>query len=137
TAVKIEPNYQHPTIYVTDASRSVGVVSALLSEDLKAEFVEKTRADYELVRERHKGRQAKNPQHNLEKARQNRFSYAEYQPIKPKFLGTQVIDNLSLATLVDYIDWTPFFQTWELSGRYPAILTDHVVGIEATKLFAD
>jgi 5-methyltetrahydrofolate--homocysteine methyltransferase len=137
TAVKIEPNYQHPTIYVTDASRSVGVVSALLSEDLKAEFVEKTRADYELVRERHKGRQAKSPQHNLEKARQNRFNYAGYQPVKPKFLGTQVIDNLSLATLVDYIDWTPFFQTWELSGRYPAILTDHVVGIEATKLFAD
>ena len=137
TAVKIEPNYQHPTIYVTDASRSVGVVSALLSEDLKAEFVEKTRADYELVRERHKGRQAKNPQHNLEKARQNRFNYAGYQPVKPKFLGTRVIDNLPLEALVDFIDWTPFFQTWELSGRYPAILTDHVVGIEASRLFVD
>ena len=137
TAVKIEPNYQHPTIYVTDASRSVGVVSALLSDDLKADFVEKTRADYELVRERHKGRHAKNPQLDLEKARRNKFDFAGYQPVKPKFLGTKVIDHFPLDTLAWYIDWTPFFQTWELSGRYPAILNDHVVGIEASKLFDD
>jgi 5-methyltetrahydrofolate--homocysteine methyltransferase len=138
TAVKIEPNYQAaPTIYVTDASRGVGVVSALLSDDLKADFVEKTRNEYAQVREHHKGRQAKNPQHNLEKARQNKFNYAAHQPVKPKFLGTKVIDNFPLDTLAWYIDWTPFFQTWELSGRYPAILSDHVVGIEATKLFED
>ena len=138
TAVKIEPNYQAaPTIYVTDASRGVGVVSALLSDDLKADFVEKTRAEYEQVRERHKGRHAKNPQHNLEAARKNKFNYADHQPVKPKFLGTKVIANFPLETLVWYIDWTPFFQTWELSGSYPAILSDHVVGIEATKLFED
>ncbi len=138
TAVKIEPNYQSaPTIYVTDASRGVGVVSALLSEDLRAEFVEKTRAEYEIVRERHKGRHAKNPQHNLENARQNKFNYPDHQPVKPKFLGTKVVDNFPLDTLVWYIDWTPFFQTWELSGSYPAILSDHVVGVEATKLFED
>jgi 5-methyltetrahydrofolate--homocysteine methyltransferase len=137
TAVKIEPNYDQPTIYVTDASRSVGVVSALLSDDLKTEFVEKTRAEYEQVRERHKGRHAKNPQLDLEKARRNKFDFAGYQPVKPKFLGTQVIDNMSLETLARYIDWTPFFQTWELSGRYPAILKDEIVGTEATKLFAD
>ncbi|MBD9358562.1 methionine synthase [Methylomonas albis] len=137
TAVKIEPHYQSPTVYVTDASRSVGVVSSLLSDDLKADFVEKTRAEYEVVRERHKGRHAKNPQHNLEKARQNKFNYAGHQPVKPKFLGTKVIDNFPLDTLVWYIDWTPFFQTWELSGSYPAILSDHVVGVEATNLFED
>ena len=137
TAVKIEPNYEHPTVYVTDASRAVGVVSSLLSEDLQADFVTKTRDEYAQVRERHKGRQAKNPQHPLEAARRNRFDYASHQPVKPKFLGTKVIDNFPLDTLVWYIDWTPFFLTWELSGRYPAILSDAVVGKEASKLFQD
>ncbi len=137
TAVKIEPNYQHPTVYVTDASRAVGVVGSLLSQDLNADFVAKTREEYALVRERHKGRQAKNPQHPLEAARRNRFDHAGHQPVKPKFLGTKAIDDLPLATLVPYIDWTPFFLTWELSGRYPAILTDAVVGTEASKLFQD
>ncbi len=137
TAVKIEPNYQHPTVYVTDASRAVGVVGSLLSQDLNADFVAKTREEYALVRERHKGRQAKNPQHPLEAARRNRFDHAGHQPVKPKFLGTKAIDDLPLATLVPFIDWTPFFLTWELSGRYPAILTDAVVGTEASKLFQD
>lgn len=137
TAVKIEPNYQYPTIYVTDASRSVGVVSALLSDDQKTEFVNKIREDYEVVRERHKGRQAQNPQYNLEMARRNKFLYAGYQPVKPKFIGTKVIDNLPLENLILFIDWTPFFQTWELAGKYPSILTDSVVGIEASQLFAD
>ncbi|WAR44996.1 methionine synthase [Methylomonas rapida] len=138
TAVKIEPNYQAaPTVYVADASRSVGVVSALLSEDLKADYIAKVRAEYEQVREHHKGRQAKAPQHSLEAARQNRFDYAAHKPVKPKFLGTKVIDNFPLDTLVWFIDWSPFFHTWELSGRYPAILSDSVVGKEATKLFED
>ncbi|OAI15710.1 methionine synthase [Methylomonas koyamae] len=137
TAVKIEPNYEQPTVYVTDASRAVGVVGSLLSQDLKAEFIAKTREEYALVRERHKGRQAKNPQHPLEAARRNRFDHAGHQPVKPKFLGTKAIDDFPLATLVPYIDWTPFFLTWELSGRYPAILTDAVVGTEASKLFQD
>jgi len=138
TAVKIEPNYQAaPTVYVTDASRSVGVVSALLSDDLKADFVAKTRHEYEQVREHHKGRQAKAPQYSLEAARRNKFDFDSHQPVKPKFLGTQVIDNLPLETLAEFIDWSPFFHTWELSGRYPAILGDAVVGKEATKLFED
>jgi len=137
TAVKIEPNYEQPTVYVTDASRAVGVVGSLLSQDLKAEFVAKTREEYAQVRERHQGRQAKNPQHALPSARSNKFDYASHQPVKPCFLGIKLIDDISLATLVEYIDWTPFFLTWELSGRYPEILQDVTVGVEATKLFED
>ncbi|KAF3984362.1 MAG: methionine synthase [Methylococcales symbiont of Hymedesmia sp. n. MRB-2018] len=137
TAVKIEENYHAPTVYVMDASRSVGVVSSLLSNTLKTDFVSKLRAEYEQVRERHKGRKANVKQHSLESARQNRFTDNGHSPIKPSFLGTQVIDALSLDILVPYIDWTPFFQTWELSGKYPAILTDDVVGETAVKLFAD
>ncbi|MEY4719635.1 MAG: hypothetical protein RL563_2253, partial [Pseudomonadota bacterium] len=138
TAVKIEPHYQAAaTIYVTDASRSVGVVSSLLSEELQTDFIAKTREDYALVRERHKGRQAKNPQHSLTVARHNKFDDISYQPIKPQFLGVKTITHLPLETLASFIDWTPFFQTWELAGRYPAILSDSVVGKEASKLFED
>ena len=136
TAVKIEQNYQHPTVYVADASRSVGVVSSLLSDELKPAFVSKLKAEYEEVRERHKGRKAKTKQHSLNDARNNRF-VGEHEPVKPKFLGAKVIDSLSLGELVPYIDWTPFFQTWELSGKYPAILKDATVGVEAVKLFDD
>jgi 5-methyltetrahydrofolate--homocysteine methyltransferase len=135
TAVKIEEHYHAPTIYVTDASRSVGVVSSLLSDELKEAFVAKTRKEYEDVRIRHKGRKAKVKQHSLEAARKNRFNDDSYTPVKPSFLGTKVIDALPLENLVPYIDWTPFFQTWELSGKYPAILKDEVVGVEAVKLF--
>ncbi|MEY4719232.1 MAG: hypothetical protein RL563_1850, partial [Pseudomonadota bacterium] len=138
TAVKIEPHYQSAaTIYVTDASRSVGVVSSLLSEELQTDFITKTREDYALVRERHKGRQAKNPQHPLTAARHNKFGDTSYLPIKPQFLGTKTITNVSLETLASFIDWTPFFQTWELAGRFPAILSDSIVGQEARKLFDD
>ncbi len=137
TAVKIEPNYQGATIYVADASRSVGVVSSLLSEDLRADYIGKIRAEYEHVRERHKGRKAKTQQLSLEQARTNKFDYGDFRPVKPSFLGTKVIDRFPLETLVWYIDWTPFFQTWELSGRYPAILEDTIVGEEARKLFDD
>ncbi|HIF54074.1 MAG TPA: methionine synthase [Methylococcaceae bacterium] len=137
TAVKIEENYHAPTVYVMDASRSVGVVSSLLSKTLKQEFVAKLRADYEQVRERHKGRKAKVKQHSLENARQNRFDGQDHNPVEPSFLGTRVIDSVSLEVLARYIDWTPFFQTWELAGKYPAILKDAVVGETAVKLFAD
>ncbi len=137
TAVKIEENYHAPTVYVTDASRSVGVVSSLLSKTLKQEFVAKLRADYEQVRERHKGRKANVKQHSLENARQNRFDGQGHNPVEPSFLGTRVIDSVSLEVLARYIDWTPFFQTWELAGKYPAILKDTVVGETAVKLFAD
>ncbi len=138
TSVKIEPNYHNDaTVYVADASRAVGVASNLLSHDLKAQFVKELRDEYTEVRERHKGKESKTKQHNLETARKNKFSWGNYDPVKPKFLGTKVIDNIPLATLLDYIDWTPFFQTWEMAGSYPKILDDQVVGKEARKLFDD
>jgi 5-methyltetrahydrofolate--homocysteine methyltransferase len=139
TAVKIEQNYHGATIYVPDASRAVGVASHLLSPELKQEFIDKTHAEYAQVREHHKGRKAQNQQHSLEAARANKFSWAEdCMPVKPSFLGTKVIDNFPLETLVWFVDWTPFFQTWELSGgRYPAIFADPVIGTEAKKLFED
>ena len=137
TAVKIEPHYQGPTIYVTDASRGVGVASNLLSAELKANFVKSTHEEYEEVRERHKGREAKTKQHSLEAARNNKFNWGDYVPVTPSFLGTKVFDDFTLAELVSYIDWTPFFQTWEMAGSYPKILDDHVVGVEARQLFAD
>ena len=138
TAVKIEPHYQNDvTVYVSDASRSVGVASQLLSNDLKAEFVKNLRAEYEQVRESHKGRAAKTPQHPLEVARANKHIWKDYHPVKPSFLGIKVLDDVSLATLVDYIDWTPFFHTWEMAGSYPKIFNDKVIGEEAKKLFAE
>ncbi len=138
TAVKIDPHYHGPSVYVVDASRCVNVVNSLLSDELKPGYVAKIKAEYEQVRERHKGRKAQNKQHSLEQARQNRFKYRdEHTPVKPSFLGTRVIDNFDLKKLVPYIDWTPFFHTWELSGKYPAILEDEVVGEEAKKLFHD
>ncbi|MSP27843.1 MAG: methionine synthase [Methylococcales bacterium] len=137
TAVKIEPHYSGATVYVTDASRGVGVASNLLSVELKDEFIKGVREEYEEVRERHKGREAKTKQHSLEDARRNKYEWATLTPVKPSFLGIKVIDNLPMATLVDYIDWTPFFQTWEMAGSYPKILDDKVVGVEARTLFAD
>jgi len=137
TAVKIEPNYQGPTIYVTDASRGVGVASNLLSAELKEDFVKSMRKEYEEVRQRHKGREAKTKQHSLEEARRNKFNWGNIEPVKPSFLGIKVIDGFPLDTLVWYIDWTPFFQTWEMAGSYPKILDDKVVGVEARRLFED
>jgi len=137
TAVKIEPNYTGTTVYVTDASRAVGVASNLLSTDLKAEFVESLRTEYANVRERHKGKESKTQQHSLAAARANKFNWGNYHPVKPSFLGVKVIDDVSLATLAEFIDWSPFFQTWEMAGSYPKILHDEVIGAEARKLFAD
>ena len=123
TSVKIEPNYGNDaTVYVADASRAVGVASNLLSHELKTQFVKELREEYLEVRERHKGKESKTKQHNLEAARQNKFNWGDYEPIKPNFLGVKVIDKIPLATLVEYIDWTPFFQTWEMAGSYPGIL---------------
>ena len=138
TAVKIEPHYQGATVYVTDASRGVGVASNLLSADLKDNFIQSIHAEYEEVRERHKGREAKTKQHSLEEARRNKFSGSTVlKPVKPSFLGIKVLEHFPLETLVGYIDWTPFFQTWEMAGSYPKILDDIIVGVEAKKLFAD
>ena len=138
TAVKIEPHYEGATVYVTDASRGVGVASNLLSAELKDDFVKSVREEYEEVRERHKGREAKTKQHPIEEARRNKFNnWENYEPVKPSFLGIKVIDHFPLDTLVWYIDWSPFFQTWEMAGSYPKILDDKVVGVEARKLFDD
>ena len=137
TAVKIEQNYHGPTIYVTDASRAVGVTTNLLSDELKPDYIKGISREYEQVRERHKGRKKKVRQHNLEQARANKYIWADYEPVKPAFLGTHVIDNLALDKLVDYIDWSPFFQTWELAGGYPKILDDEVVGEQARILYQD
>lgn len=136
TAVKIEPHYKGATVYVTDASRGVGVASNLLSAELKDEFVKGIREEYEVVRDRHKGREAKTKQHTLDIARDNKFK-GTHDPVKPSFLGLKVINNFSLATLANYIDWTPFFQTWEMAGSYPKILDDVVIGAEAKILFHD
>ncbi|MDD5272945.1 MAG: methionine synthase, partial [Methylovulum sp.] len=137
TAVKIEPHYTGATLYVTDASRAVGVASNLLSNELKDEFVNSTRAEYVQVRERHKGKEAKTKQHSIAAARANKFALGAHLPVKPSFLGIKVIDDVALATLVDFIDWSTFFQTWEMAGSYPKILDDEVIGGEARKLFAD
>ncbi|MGR9086714.1 MAG: vitamin B12 dependent-methionine synthase activation domain-containing protein, partial [Gammaproteobacteria bacterium] len=106
-------------------------------EKLKQTFVDDIRAEYQQVRDRHKGKEAKTRQHSLEEARRNKAPWRNPTPVAPSFLGIKVIDHFPLDTLVWYIDWTPFFQTWELAGRYPKILDDGMVGAEARKLFDD
>jgi 5-methyltetrahydrofolate--homocysteine methyltransferase len=139
TAVKIEPNYSGPTVYVTDASRSVGVATSLLSEELYDSYIAGVRKEYEDVRVRHSGRKAKTPMHPLGAARDNRFhsDWRHYTPPKPAFLGVQVFERYPLDVIAPYIDWTPFFHTWELAGSYPKILDDEIVGEQARSLFAD
>ncbi|WP_045224117.1 methionine synthase [Methyloterricola oryzae] len=140
TAVKIEPHYSAgSTVYVTDASRSVGVASSLLSEELRDDYAAKIRNEYADVRQRHVGRKAQTPMHPLADARANAFhgDWHDYAPPKPGFLGIQVLDRYPLAKIAECIDWSPFFQTWELAGSYPKILDDSVVGEHARNLFAD
>ena len=140
TAVKIEPNYPSgPTVYVTDASRAVGVCSNLLSDTLRDDYVAGLKAEYAAAREQHDSKKSKAVYVTLEEARARglQTDWASYAPTKPKLLGVHKLENYPLANLVDYIDWSPFFQAWELAGRYPKILQDEVVGVEATKLFAD
>jgi 5-methyltetrahydrofolate--homocysteine methyltransferase len=140
TAVKIEPNYPSgSTVYVTDASRAVGVCSNLLSNTSRDEYIAGIKADYQVAREQHEGKKSKASYVTLQEARAHglKTDWKKYAPPKPKLLGVQKLENYPLALLVDYIDWTPFFQAWELAGRYPKILQDEVVGEEARKLFAD
>lgn len=139
TAVKIAPAYSHPVVHVLDASKSVPVASSLLSAGQKALFAEDIRKQYDEMRERHKGKKITKAYLPLNDARANAFSidWTSFQPVVPKQTGIQVLDNYDLRELAAYIDWTPFFNTWELYGKYPAILTDPVVGETATKLFAD
>ncbi len=139
TAVKIEQNYHGPTVYVTDASRSVGITGKLLSHTDKDTFVQDIRAEYEEVRKRHIGRKKKVKQHPIQTARENKFNgHSNGADIpKPLFLGTKVINDYPLDEIVDYIDWSPFFHTWELAGSYPKIFNDEIVGEEARHLFDD
>jgi 5-methyltetrahydrofolate--homocysteine methyltransferase len=139
TAVKIAPAYSCFTVHVKDASRAVGVAQSLVSADLKADFVARIRAEYEGVRERHKSRQTRTDWLSLHQARDNRspIEWSRYTPPVPKRLGIQVFQDYPLEELCHFIDWTPFFVTWELAGRFPRILEDPVVGTEARKLYRD
>jgi 5-methyltetrahydrofolate--homocysteine methyltransferase len=136
TAVKIAPNYSGPVVYVPDASRSVPVVQSLLSE-ASARFVSGVRADYEKIRDQHRDKKGPGPLLPIAEARRlgHAIRWESYVPPRPRKMGVTVMRNYPLAELVDYIDWSPFFQAWELSGPYPKILQDPVVGEAARKLF--
>ena len=138
TAVKIAPHYDGPVVYVPDASRSVSVASSLLSDESAKKFIQDLRDDYERIRVQHANRKVA-PTISLEAARQNReqIDWSAYTPDKPKFIGRRVFKNFALSEIAKFIDWTPFFQTWDLAGKFPAILEDEVVGVEAKKVFAD
>jgi 5-methyltetrahydrofolate--homocysteine methyltransferase len=138
TAVKIAPHYEGPVVYVPDASRSVGVCSELLSDERAARYIAELRADYEQVRQLHAGKK-QTPLVTLAQARANkaRLDWAAYTPPKPRFIGRRVLRNADLAELAACIDWGPFFQTWDLAGKFPDILRDEVVGTEAQRVFSD
>ncbi len=139
TAVKIEPNYEGPVIYVKDASRSVGVAQALIEPATRAEIVDKTRRDNARRREQHAGKKRLAPQLSVAEARdrRHRIDWAAYTPPQPSFTGTRVFDEIDVAVLRDYIDWMPFFNAWEFHGKFPAILDDEVVGEAASSLYSD
>lgn len=140
TAVKIHPQYRAgQAVYVTDASRAVGVVSSLLAEDGNEIYVDGIRAEYAKVAEGHARAEAEKQRQPLASARENavKLDWSAYKPTKPAFTGTKVFEEYDLAELARYIDWTPFFQTWELKGRFPAILEDEKQGEAARQLYAD
>ena len=138
TAVKIEQNYDHPVVYVPNASRAVGVCQKLISAENRAEFAKQLSADYEKVRIQHAKKTPRTKAINFTDAKTNKFScdWANYEPVKPRFLGAKTVE-VELESLRRYIDWTPFFLTWSLAGKYPRILNDEVVGEEAKSLFKD
>lgn len=138
TAVKIAPNYEGPVVYVPDASRSVSVASSLLSDEGAARYLDELKTDYERIRHQHASKKA-TPMVSLAKARANKtpVDWSGYVPPKPRFVGRRVFRNYDLAELADYIDWAPFFQTWDLAGKFPAILNDEIVGESARRVFSD
>lgn len=138
TAVKIDPKYKNAVVHVNDASRAVGVVSSLLSSR-NAEFVSDLKTDYADFREKFLNRQVDKEYISIEEARNQKFKidWENEEIIKPKNLGVQIIENQDLKELVDFIDWSPFFRSWDLFGKYPQILEDEIVGEHATELFAD
>ena len=137
TAVKIAPHYQHPVIYVPDASRAVGVCSNLLSDTLRDGFVAENQAEQDRAREGHANKASRKVV-GLEQARANKeaIDWAAYQPPTPRWLGVRR-EHYPLAEIAAYIDWTPFFQSWELAGRFPRILNDEIVGESARALYED
>jgi 5-methyltetrahydrofolate--homocysteine methyltransferase len=138
TAVKIAPHYDGPVVYVPDASRSVGVCSELLSDERAAAYIADLEADYLRVRELHASKKA-TPLVSLAEARANKtpVDWAAYTPPAPKFVGRRILKNQDLAEIAEVIDWGPFFQTWDLAGPYPAILTDDIVGESARRVLSD
>ncbi|WP_162497872.1 methionine synthase [Paraburkholderia piptadeniae] len=138
TAVKIAPNYEGPVVYVPDASRSVSVASNLLSDEGATKYLDELKADYDRIRKQHANKKAQ-PLVTLAEARANRakIDWNAYQPVKPRFIGRRVFKNFDLNELANYIDWGPFFQTWDLAGPYPAILNDEIVGESARRVFSD
>jgi 5-methyltetrahydrofolate--homocysteine methyltransferase len=140
TAVKIEPNYPSGvTVYVPDASRAVGICSQLLSDELKTDFVIKLKEDTKRIRQQHESKKGQGPLITFVEAEKNRWiiDWKNYLPPQPKQLGITVFEQVSLKELVPYIDWAPFFQTWELSGKFPDILSDPIVGESAQSVFHD
>ena len=139
TAVKIAPNYEGPVVYVPDASRSVSVAQSLLTPESRDQYIGELATDYERIRVQHANKKT-TPLLTLAQARANKMKLSfdgANAPVKPKFIGRRVFKNVDLATIAQYIDWGPFFQTWDLAGPYPAILTDSVVGEAASKVFAE
>ena len=136
TALKIEPHYKSPTVWVKDASRAVGVAQSLISKELVDEFLAKIRAEYADIRERHKDRGPAKRLVSLEHARGQAFAgdWENYRPPVPNKPGITVFDDYPLAEIAERIDWTPFFNTWELSGHYPQIFDDAVVGTAGARV---
>jgi len=135
TAVKIAHNYDGPVVYVPDASRSVSVAQSLLTPESREQYIAELEQDYERIREQHANKKAL-PMLSLADARANKMKLS-FAPVKPKFIGRREFKNVDLGTIAKYIDWGPFFQTWDLAGPFPAILTDEVVGEAATKVFEE
>ena len=138
TAVKISPHYEGPVVYVPDASRSVSVCSDLLSDEKATAYIAELKSDYDKVREQHANKKS-TPLVTLAEARANKtpVDWANYAAPKPKFTGRRVFRNYDLAELANFIDWAPFFQTWDLAGSYPGILTDDIVGESARRVLSD
>lgn len=138
TAVKIAPQYKATVVHVNDASRAVTVAGNLLNSETKEKYTQDIRTEYDALREGYLNRSRDKNFLTIEQARANKLKldWSNYTPTKPNFIGTKTVD-VAIADLVDFIDWTPFFNSWELYGKYPAILTDEVVGEQATSLFAD
>jgi 5-methyltetrahydrofolate--homocysteine methyltransferase len=139
TAVKIAPHYDGPIVYVPDASRSVSVMQNLLTPETRGAYLAEIQADYQKARTQHANKKGV-PLLTIADARKNKAKLSfegEFAPVKPKFIGRRVFKNIDLNLIAQYIDWSPFFQTWDLAGGYPAILSDKVVGDAATKVFAE